>query len=261
MQKIKAMFSYLRYLLLAKNEHGIHSPFVYDLVTSVIYSSKNYYAFSRIQKVREELEQSEININFIDLGAGSLYSTKSQRKVSEIAKHSAKNKKLGELLFRLVNKFQPTTILELGTSLGISGLYLSCGCRNARFISIESNEEVASIALQSMEKFQLKNASIVIGSFEDKLSDAIEDLKQLDFVFFDGNHQREPTLAYFQKCLKQCSKDSVFVFDDIHWSTEMEMAWETIKNHPQVTVTIDLFFLGLVFFRTNQAKEHFVIRF
>ncbi|MBK9477920.1 MAG: class I SAM-dependent methyltransferase [Bacteroidia bacterium] len=261
MQKIKAIFSYFKYLLVAKNAHGVHSPFVYDLVTNVIYSSKNYYAYTPIQKVREQLENSEIRLDFIDLGAGSHYPTKSQRKVSEIAKNSAKNKKLGELLFRLVNKFQPTTILELGTSLGISGLYLSCGRRNARFISIESNEEVASIALKSMEKFQLNNASIVIGSFENKLSDAIEELKQLDFVFFDGNHQREPTLAYFQKCLKNSNKDSVFVFDDIHWSTEMEKAWETIKNHPQVTVTIDLFFIGIVFFRTNQAKEHFVIRF
>lgn len=261
MQRIKAILRYIRYLLLAKNAHGVHSPFVYDLLTTVIHSSKNYYAYTPIQKVREQLENSEISVNFIDLGAGSNYPSKSKRKVSDLAKNSAKNKNLGELLFRLVNKFQPTTILELGTSLGISGLYLSCGRRNARFISIESNEEVASIARQSIEKFHLKNASIIVGSFENELSNAIEQLQQLDFVFFDGNHQREPTLAYFEKCLKHSNKDSVFVFDDIHWSAQMEQAWEIIKNHPQVTVTVDLFFLGLVFFRNNQAKEHFIIRF
>ncbi len=79
-------------------------------------------------------------------------------------------------------------------------------------------------------------------------------------LFIDGNHQKEATLAYFEKLLPTVHNDSVMIFDDIHWSKGMEEAWEIIKQHSEVRVTIDTFQWGLVFFRREQEKEHFVIR-
>ncbi|WZL88411.1 class I SAM-dependent methyltransferase [Salinimicrobium sp. 3283s] len=81
-----------------------------------------------------------------------------------------------------------------------------------------------------------------------------------DLLFIDGNHQKEATLSYFEKLLPTVHNDSVMIFDDIHWSKGMEEAWEEIKAHPKVKVSIDTFQWGLVFFRREQEKEHFVIR-
>ena len=128
-------------------------------------------------------------------------------------------------------------------------------------MSIEASIEIAKIAEQNFKDLHLQNTTVLHGTFEAKLTDAIQQLGKLNFVFFDGNHRKEPTLNYFKECLNFCTNESVFVFDDIHWSTEMEEAWSEIKNHPEVTVTLDLFFIGIVFFRKEQAKENFIIRY
>lgn len=261
MKKLLFLFRYLLYIIRSTTAHGVHSPFVYDLVTQVIYVKSNYYAFSKINKLRQQLIVNDREINTQDFGAGSYHSNAHSKKIGEIVKSAAKPRKYGELLFRLVNRFSPQTILELGTSLGISGAYLASACKNANLITIEASYEISNLAIKNFKEMNLSNATVIAGTFEDKLDTAIDKLNQLDFVFFDGNHKKVPTLAYFKKCLKYSHNESVFIFDDIHWSREMEEAWLEIKNHPSVTVTIDLFFIGIVFFRNQQAKEHFTIRY
>jgi len=196
-----------------------------------------------------------------DFGAGSHFSSLNKRSIASIAKLASKNEKYGQLLFRLVNNFQPQTILELGSSLGFSCIYMASACKNAKLITIEGSHEIARIAQENIAESGLTNITLLNGKFEDELNNAINQLGKLDFVFFDGNHQKEATLFYFEECLKYHHQKSVFVFDDIHWSRGMQEAWEQIKAHPEVFVTIDLFFLGLVFFRKEQAKENFIIRY
>lgn len=261
MQKLKLFFRYLIYLIRSTNAHGVHSPFVFDLVTNVIYSKKHFYSFNKINRIRKELNENETTISIRDFGAGSLYSNSSIKKINQIAQQSAKSEKQGELLFRLVNKFAPQTILELGTSLGVSGMYLASACSKSQMITIEASVEIAQIAKKIFEEMHLDNVTLLQGTFENKLTEAIQKLKILHFVFFDGNHRKKPTLAYFNECLNQSVNESVFVFDDIHWSKEMEEAWKEIKNHPKVTLTVDLFFMGIIFFKMEQVKEHFIIRY
>jgi predicted O-methyltransferase YrrM len=186
-----------------------------------------------------------------------------KRTISEIAERSLKSEKYGQLLFRLVNHFKPNTILELGTSLGISTAYLASANPNSKVITIEGCPNIASEAKKNFEILGLKNIESVIGNFDSVLPAALCQLPTADckLVFFDGNHKKEPTLRYFNQCLELADNTSVFIFDDIHWSNEMEEAWEEIKSHPQVTVTIYLFFLGLVFFRKEQVKQNFIVRF
>jgi predicted O-methyltransferase YrrM len=88
----------------------------------------------------------------------------------------------------------------------------------------------------------------------------LNSLPKLDLVFFDGNHQKVPTLDYFHHCLTKAHENSIFIFDDIHWSSEMDEAWQQIQGHEQVSLTIDLFQFGLVFFRKGIAKQHFTLR-
>lgn len=261
MSRLKSLISYLSYYTRSTNQHGVHSPFVFHLVTEVIYNRTPYYSYAELAAVRNAMLDDKRMITVTDLGAGSKVSSSGTRKVSEIARSAGKPEKYGQLLFRLVNYFQPSALLELGTSLGISTLYQGCAMRNAKMITIEGCPETAKIAKENMDKLQLSNIELMTGDFDQMLPAALDKLGKVDYAFFDGNHRKSPTLKYFKDVLAHAHSNSIFIFDDIHWSPEMEEAWEAIKDHPQVTVTIDLFFMGLVFFRKEQRKEHFVIRF
>ncbi len=239
----------------------MHSPFVYDLLLSTIYNKKNFYVYLQIEKLRTTLSLSNQKVVCVDLGAGSKVNNSSKKSVQTILSSAAKSPKYAQLLFRLVNHFQPATILELGTSLGISSAYMAAANSKSKLITIEGCEEVAKVAKESFQKLELKNIEQVVGNFDEVLPGVLKNINQLDFVFFDGNHRKAPTLKYFSQCLEKANEKSVFVFDDIYWSTEMKEAWEEIKNNEKVTVTLDLFFLGIVFFRKEQVKQNFIIRY
>ncbi len=249
------------YSLKSKNEHGVHSPFVYELLLSTVYNKKNFYSYATIEKVRNELAYSSENVNCIDLGAGSHFKNNSQKSVRSIVQSAAKPVKYAQLLFRLVNHFQPTTILELGTSLGLSAAYMATANSKSKLITIEGCKEIAAVASRNFKKLELQNIEQHIGNFDEVLPLILKNTNQLDFVFFDGNHRKEPTLNYFKQCLQKATDQSIFIFDDIYWSPEMTEAWEEIKKNERVTVTLDLFYFGIVFFRKEQVKEHFRIRY
>jgi predicted O-methyltransferase YrrM len=176
-----------------------------------------------------------------------------------LARHSAKPPKLAQLLFRLVNHTQPKTILEIGTSLGLTTAYLAAARSGARTITLEGCPQTAELARQNLQALPLPNLTLVEGEFSASLPRVLNELQQVDFVFLDGNHRYVPTMRYFQACLEKKSENSVFVLDDIYWSPEMEKAWKEICRHPAVMISIDLFWLGLVFFRKNQPKQHFIL--
>ncbi|WP_430812999.1 O-methyltransferase [Carboxylicivirga sp. RSCT41] len=255
--------SYIKYRLKAryKKGYGLHSPFVFNLVREVFYSTYRYYAFDSINDYREKLKQSDVKIEPVDYGAGSVAFHNKSRKVSDMVYKSSVAGKYGELLFRLLQEFKPVSVLELGTSIGISSLYLSLSDKRRPVYTIEGCDNTAHVAKNTFEDMACHNVNQVVGQFQDVLPDLCAQLKQLDFVFFDGHHEKNATLNYFNNCLPYAVNDSVFVFDDIHWSKGMEEAWEIICSHPNVTVSMDLFQLGIVFFRKECQKQHFVVRY
>ena len=193
--------------------------------------------------------------NFKDYGTA----TSGPRTIAAIARRAAKSPKEGRLLYRIVKRFQPKTILELGTSLGISAMYMKAGAPEARLITIEGCPETARMAKAGMEKHHV-HADIRTGEFNVLLGGILEELKSVDLVYIDGNHRRQPTLEYFALIRKYAHNDTVFIFDDIHWSLEMEEAWKAIVADSDVHVSCDVFHFGLVFLRKQQVKEHFVLR-
>lgn len=256
-------FKKLNYYLFSKHKKGfgIHSPFLFDLITLVFNDMSDKIAYRKIDIIREELLKSDKIITVKDLGAGSKVFDSNTRKVADIVKHAAIKKKYGELLFRLSDHYKPVTILELGTSLGLSTSYLALGNPNAKVVTIEGCPETSKIALDTFVLANASNITLVNGSFEEILPLTFFDLQSLGLVFFDGNHTKEATLNYFEQCLPYISDDSLFVFDDIHWSEGMNEAWEIIKKHNKVSLTVDIFQFGLVFFKTELSKQDFVIRF
>ncbi|MBP0904503.1 O-methyltransferase [Mariniflexile gromovii] len=250
--------SYIKFLTKSTNEHGVHSPFVYNLVTKCFYDKTDYKAYKSIYNYKKQLLENKNKIAITDLGVGSHVTKLHERYVSEIAKNAGTTNKRAKLLYRLTTYFNFKNILELGTSLGVATHAMHLGYPNSNITTIEGCPNISDFTKTNLENHSLEHIDLITGDF----NDVIKNLKPTtyDLIFFDGNHQKEATLYYFETLLRTAHNDSVFIFDDIHWSDGMTEAWETIKQHPQVTVTIDTFFWGFVFFRKEQAKEHFTIR-
>ena len=261
MHLLTTAIKYLIYLIRAKTRYSIHSPFIFELYSDVILSNKHYYPFDEIDGVRQALLSNENEITITDFGAGSLFNNGKKKKIKTIAKNAAKPEKFGKLFFRLAAHFQSKNIVELGTSLGMSTSYLAAASKNSNVQTLEGCPETAKMARRVFDTLKLNNIEITVGNFDDTFQKVLADLPALDFVFIDGNHQFEPTLRYFEQCLPMVHEDSILIFDDIHWSTDMEKAWKQIQAHPQVTATVDLFFIGLVFFKKGQVKQDFILQF
>lgn len=253
---------YLRYYFTAGNRHDVHSPFVYALVEEVLRDKKQPSVFKEVEALRREMLQSKEVIQVTDLGAGSLTGAGTDRRVGDIARYAAKPPKFGQLFYRLVQYLQPQLLLELGTSLGLSASYMALAKPDAEVITIEGCPNIAARAHRNFEVLDIHNVKQLTGNFDDVLPALLQEQPRLDWVYIDGNHRKEPTLSYFQQCLSQSHEDSLFIFDDIHWTPGMEEAWHTIQQHPAVTLTIDLFFIGLVFFKPEfKIKQHFVLKY
>lgn len=270
-KKVKSHYSavqiakkYVHYWFRASNGkgHGIHSPFVFEFVTQVLNSKANYSGYSIPEMLRNEMLSDKRIIEMEDYGAGSSVHTSNRRKVKGIASTSLKSKKLARLLFRIADYYHCQNIIELGTSLGITTCYLAGAVDGGRIITIEGDKNIADIAGANFDKAGLKNIQIIQSRFDDALPELLRQSPSLDLLFVDGNHQEAPTLHYFESFLPKAHNDSIFIFDDIHWSKGMENAWQKIKSHPKVRLTIDLFFIGIVFFKEEfHQKQHFTIRF
>ena len=253
------IISYFKFLIRSTNLHGVHSPFVFDLVTQCFYDKSPKEWYNIFGNYRGELLRTKSTIEVEDLGAGSKKLQQNKRQISQIAKNVGITVKRAKLLGRLSTYFGCVNILELGTSLGIATCGLALANPESKIITLEGCKNTAKVAKDSFKSFNLKSIEMVIGNFDNTLPGVLKN-KTYDLIYFDGNHHKEATLKYFSLCLDHIHNDSVFIFDDIYWSKGMQEAWELIKMHPKVTITIDTFQWGLVFFRNEQVKQHFTIR-
>ncbi|WP_317166887.1 O-methyltransferase [Winogradskyella litoriviva] len=250
--------AYIKFLLSATNQHGVHSPFVYNFVTKCLYDKKKYTAYKTLNNYRKILKNSKIELEITDLGEGSKVLNSTQRKVSDMVKASSSSKKESKLLFRLSQYFNFNTILELGTSLGMGTYALALANQSSVITTIEGCPNTSAFAKSKLDDLDIKNIHFKVGSFAERIQKLKDE--NYDFIYFDGHHNKNATIQYFEAFLPKIHNDTVFLFDDIYWSKGMTEAWEYIKNHESVKVTVDCFHLGIVFFRREQAKEHFKIR-
>ncbi|MEC5167393.1 putative O-methyltransferase YrrM [Flavobacterium sp. PL11] len=252
--------SYLKFLWYSKNEHAVHSPFVFNLITKCIYDKKIKVEYAILKEYRKFLLQNKNSIDVTDFGAGSKVLKSNNRQIAKIASIAGISEKRAQLLFRIVHYFQPQHILELGTSVGLATVALSLGNEKSEITTLEGCQNTMAIAKNQLQNSKCTNIDFVVTEFKTYLKDFDLKLKIFDLIYFDGNHQKQVTLEYFELLLPTTTNETIWIFDDIHWSLEMEESWKIIQKHPKVTVTIDTFQWGLVFFRREQPKEHFVIR-
>ncbi len=255
---------YIQYYLTASSGkgHGIHSPFVFDFIKNVLRDKGNYDCYPIIEKARQQLLKQAGVIEVEDFGAGSAVIKTKSRVVADIAASSLKSVKYAQLLYRLVQYYKPEKIVELGTSFGITTAYLAAGNNNRVVYTIEGSRSIAAIAHNTFNRIGLKNIQLTTGDFTKMLPGLLSNIDHVDLAFIDGNHRKEPTLDYFQQLLNHSTGSTILIFDDIHWSAGMEAAWAAIKQHSSVTLTIDLFFIGIVFFNPDfKIPQHYSIRF
>lgn len=260
MDRLKFVLAYLDYFFKADNIHNIHSPLLYNLHYKALKPKQQFSFFKEIKALKKSLFRQNTIIDTGNLGAGSQYGGK-HKTIRNLAKQSGKASKPGECLFKLVHYFQPQTIVELGTSLGISTCYLAAPCSESTVYTIEGNQVLADVARRSFQKLNLNNIRLINGYFDKELPLLYDQLPYVDFLHVDGNHQYKATLKYYELSLAKMHEDSIFVFDDINWSDGMRKAWREIKNKKEVTLSLDLFRMGIVFFKNNRMKQDFKLKF
>ncbi|MFM7710975.1 MAG: O-methyltransferase [Ferruginibacter sp.] len=255
---------FIRYWLTAQNGkgHGVHSPFIFDFIVRVLNHNRSDSDGEALEKIRKKLLQDNRLLEVEDWGAGSRTHHTNQRRVSSIAGSSLKPPKYARLLGNMVRYYQPTTILELGTSLGITTSYMAKASPNARVITLEGSEAIADVAREVFSQTNAANVELQVGSFDKTLPEVLKLNPRIDLAFLDGNHRMQPTLDYVNLLKPHLQQHSILIIDDIHWSAEMELAWDRLKADPAVTASVDLFFVGILFFSPAfKAKQHFSIRY
>ena len=257
-------FKFIKYFFTASNGkgHGIHSPFVYEFVTKILNKKNTPENVAAIEARRKSLEANTTVIEVVDRGAGSRQSEFKLRSISVIAKSALKQKKISQLLYKMGVYFNPSNILEMGTSFGITSSYLAMSMPHQTLVTMEGAPAIAQEAHATFDLLRLKNIEIVEGDFTTSLPVHLNSISNVGMVYIDGNHRYAPTMEYFKLLLSKVNEQSILIFDDIYWSSEMEQAWDEIKKHEAVTLTIDLFYIGIVFFRKeSKQKQHFTIRY
>jgi predicted O-methyltransferase YrrM len=260
MNILKQTYYYLKYRFRANTLHGTHSPYVYQFLEQILYQNVSEESLNKIEIRRADLLKDQRQIEITDLGAGSQQNNNRIKTIQRIAKSALKQPKFAALYFSIIKSFKPENIIEIGTSLGITSSYMAMASPQ-KVYTLEGCPNTLSIAKETFKVLQINNIETILGNFDDSLPVLLAKLNQVDFIYFDGNHTKSATLHYFNLALNKANENSLFIFDDIYWSEEMIDAWEIIKADPRVSITIDLYFIGLVFFKKGQAKENFTILF
>lgn len=235
---------------------GVHSPFMFKIIRDVIYEKNSYYVYQQIEGLRAELLSNKNKIYINDFGTGK----SAERTIAKVASKSLKRKKYGQLLYRLVREAQPETIVELGTSFGLTTMYLATAAQSNCY-SFEGSSACVEIAKANFSSLGVENIQLIEGDIDEHLEAKLNAIKEVGFAFIDANHTYESLMKYFDLIVSKSSSYAVVVVDDINWSCDTNKAWEEIKQRSCVTSTIDLFEMGIVFLNPELHKKHYKLIF
>lgn len=249
----------LQYVLRAhyRKGHWVHSPFTFHTLNYVIFERTPYYSFSAIENLRQQLQQNNTTLNLQPLGTSKAKTTTIAREL----KNSAKSPRLAQLLQRLCASNQSHYIIELGTNLGLSTAYLASNNTQSQVYTLEGQPELCQIAQQNFKQLHLNNIQIIEGNIDDTLPRLIQQIPQIDLLFIDANHQYQATINYYNLAKSKVHKNTIIIFDDIHWSKGMQQAWNEIRQDPDIRLSIDIFHMGIIWFNTDIPKQHYIVAF
>ena len=260
MKYVFTIRQYLHYWLRAVNEHALHSPFLFEFYTKVV-KADNKVGFEEIEARRKAYKKSEEVIAFKELGAGSKSINTQHRKVSAITKAAVTPARFSRLIYRIIQHFDYQVCIELGTCLGINTLYMHAAQPQAQIFTFEGSPGVAELARQQFDQLDQHHIQLVEGNIDHTLKDTLANISKVDFAYVDANHRYAPSLDYFEQLLPKMAEDGMIILDDIHWSPGMSRVWKEICQRPEVSLSLDLFEGGILFFKPGLKKAHYILSF
>ncbi len=249
----------LQYILRAhyRKGHWVHSPFTFHTLNYVIFERTPYYSFNIIESLRQQLLHDNTTLTLQPLGTSQAKTTTIAREL----KNSTKSPRQAQLLQRLCASNQSHYIIELGTNLGLSTAYLASNNSNSQVYTLEGQPQLCQIAQQNFKQLHLNNIQIIEGNINNTLPTLIQQIPQIDLLFIDANHQYQATINYYKLAKSKVHKNTIIVFDDIHWSEGMQQAWNEIRQDPDIHLAIDIFHMGIIWFNTDIPKQHYIVAF
>ena len=251
MPSLESLYQYLRHQFYAANAngHGVHSPFLFDFIRQVVNDRTDHAEYAAPEQYRRQLLADASVYTAVDFGASER--SGQQLRVDRIAKIALQPPQWAQLLFRVIRRYRPGPVLELGTSLGLTTHYLAMADTSQPVLTLEGDPYIADRARTHFNRSGLENITVWTTPFDEQLPSALAKLGRVGFALVDGNHRKEPTLRYVDQLMPFLDQNSILVLDDIHWSRPMQAAWEAVRKRPEVRCSIDLFRMGLLFFRTD----------
>ncbi len=269
---------YLQHLFYLRHRKGfgIHSPGLFELVNGVIFNAYQLKVPDEIRAVHRELGNDRTLIGpeapgspvqgardpgTADPGAGSRVGRPENRTVGSFVRRSSVSSRYGALLYRMARWFEPGMIIELGTGLGISTLYLAAGSNGVPLHTIEGNRARAEFSSQLIKRCGFFAVKVHVGEIGEMLERLPETGEKRFLAFVDGNHQYGPTLTYLRRLIDMAGEEALVIMDDIHWSRGMYRAWREIISWQEVRASIDLFHVGILWLRKDLAKTELKMKF
>jgi predicted O-methyltransferase YrrM len=251
--------SFFAFLFSSTNQYGVHPPFLYRFITRCLYAKISKPELQALKSARQPILQSNETITMQDFGAGSQKFSTVERSVSRVAKKAGMPLHQSKLMQKITDYFNVKSALELGTSVGLGSIAMSCNRPTLNLDTVDACPNTSAIAQQHFQELNLRNISVCNTEFKSFLKHLPQD-KIYDLIYLDGHHEKEGTLAYIKKLKKHIHKDSVVIIDDIYWSADMEGVWQNLCEDKDVKLSLDLYFWGILFFKPELSKQHFKIR-
>ena len=253
-------FEFIKHYIFGGNEHGLHSPFVYELYTKTIQNNE-FPHYDQLEQHYFELISDHHLITNKNPGAGASLHKELRVPIKRLAKHSIKSLPWRQLICRLIEERKPNVIIELGTSFGITTAYIATTCPNAKIYTFEANPTLIELSKDFFKMTGITNIEIIEGNIDETLPLFLQAHPHIDVAYIDANHRFAPTIKYVERIMECVSWKGLIIMDDIYWSYPMTKAWKAISAKKTITVSIDLWQIGLLYFHTGQVKENFKLRF
>lgn len=237
--------AYLRYYFRARTRFRLHSPLLYSLATEVLDDRRNFYAFSELNMIRSILLRDSSPFDRTDYGAGSA-STGRKTSVRDFVRATAGSRSKGELLFRLTHWYDPAMILETGTGIGLSAMYMHRAKQSARLITIEGDPYLAAAAANIHKQCHADRIEIRCGSFDQILPEVLTGLSYPLQVYLDGHHKYTAMKKYLGILEEALTGPYMLIIDDIRWSAGMFRFWEETRDQDWFDLRVDLGGIGLL---------------
>ena len=255
---LERTFLYANYFLKVVDLHSIQTPFAFELYSRLKNEIKKSELKPEIEQIRHQLQGDHSTVLGEDYGTGSERSHRG-RDISGIAKTGISTQKRCLIYQAIMRIFNPAISFELGTSLGVSTAYLASSSSAGKIHTFEGNAELSKIARRNFSELGLGKINMVEGNIDDTLPKILKEIESLDMCVIDANHRGRALMHYVDLLINKMDTTGLILVDDIRWSKDMYHAWKIIACRNEVTLSLEFMDFGLLLFKKNITKQHYVL--